>query len=430
MFKNYLKIALRTLRRNKIYSFINILGLAISIAACLLILQYVSFELSYDTFHANADNLYRLTNDRHQNGQLTQHGVITYPSVPKAMKTDYPEVVNYTRMIQANRAYLRRGEIGFDESLVHADSAFLSMFSFPLLLGEAKTALAAPNSILLSESSAEKYFGAGWREQEILGKLLNRDNRIDYAITGVFKNVPANSHIKFDFLVSYKTLQQTWPAAEDSWTNSNFMVYLQLVPGTDPKALEKKFAAFSERYFQGTKVTNSLESFYLQPLKDIHLYSDYEYETWAHGNGIAVWTLLMVAGLILLIAWVNYINLTTARAMERAKEVGVRKVVGARKRQLVEQLAIESLLFNLLGLAAAVMLIELSRPFIAEKLGIYFSSAFSTGQLGLVFIALFLLGTLASALFPGFLLSSFETIAVLKGKLARSARGHLMRRSL
>ncbi|MGH7453461.1 MAG: ABC transporter permease, partial [bacterium] len=329
-----------------------------------------------------------------------------------------------------NRAYLRHGETGFDENIVYADSAFLSMFSFPLLLGEAKTALAAPNAILLSESSAEKYFGAGWREQEILGKLLNRDNRVDFAISGVFKDVPANSHMKLDFLVSYKTLKQSWPAAEDSWTNSNFMVYLQLVPGTDPKALEKKFAAFSERYFQGTKVTNSLESFYLQPLKDIHLYSDYEYETWAHGNGIAVWTLLMVAGFILLIAWVNYINLTTARSMERAKEVGVRKVVGARKRQLIEQLAVESLLFNLLGLAAAVMLIELSRPFIAEKLGIYFSSAFSTGRLGLVFIALFLLGTLTSALFPGFLLSSFETIAVLKGKLTRSARGHLMRRSL
>src|SRR5574341_315276 len=147
MFKNYLKIALRTLRRNKIYSFINILGLAISIAACLLILQYVSFELSYDTFHANADNLYRLTNDRHQNGQLTQHGVITYPSVPKTMKADYPEVVNYARLIQ-NRAYLRYGETGFDENIVYADSAFLDMFSFPLLLCEAKAALAAPNSIL------------------------------------------------------------------------------------------------------------------------------------------------------------------------------------------------------------------------------------------------------------------------------------------
>jgi len=429
MLKNYLKIALRTLRRNKIYSFINILGLAISIAACLLILQYVSFELGYDTFHANADNLYRLTNDRHQNGRLTQHGVITYPSVPKTMKADYPEVVNFTRLIQ-RQVYLRHGETGFDENLVYADSAFLSMFSFPLLVGDIKTALAAPNSILLSESAAKKYFGEKWREQEILGKLINRNNRVDQAITGVFKDVPENSHMKFDFLVSYKTLKQGWPVAEDSWTNSNFMAYLQLVPGTDPKALEKKFAAFSERYFQGTKVTNSLESFYLQPLKDVHLYSDYEYETWAHGNGMAVWTLLMVAGFILLIAWVNYINLTTARSMERAKEVGVRKVVGARKRQIVEQLAIESLLFNLLGLIVAVMLIELSRPFIAEKLGIYFSSAFSTGQLGLVFIALFLLGTLASALFPGFLLSSFETISVLKGKLTRSARGHLMRRGL
>ena len=148
MLKNYLKIALRSLQRNKIYSFINILGLAISIAACLLILQYVGFELSYDSFHAHADDLYRLTNDRHQNGQLTQHGVITYSSVAKAIKADYPEVANYTRLIQFSRVHLRHGDIGFDESILFADSAFLSMFSFPLLLGEANTALAAPNSIL------------------------------------------------------------------------------------------------------------------------------------------------------------------------------------------------------------------------------------------------------------------------------------------
>ncbi|MGH7497190.1 MAG: ABC transporter permease, partial [bacterium] len=430
MFKNYLKIALRTLRRNKIYSSINILGLAISIAACLLILQYVGFELSYDKFHAHADNLYRLTNDRHQNGQLTQHGVITYSSVAKAMKADYPEVANYTRLVQFTRVYLRHEDTGFDESILFADSAFLSMFSFPLLLGEANTALASPNAILLSESAAQKYFGPGWRARDLLGKTFNIDNRRDYAVTGVFKDVPANSHMTFDFLTSYKTLKQFWTQAEDSWTNSNFMVYLQLVPGTDPQALERKFLAFSERYFQGTKVTNSIESFYLQPLSDIHLNSNYEYETWAHGNGTAVWALLMVAGFILIIAWVNYINLTTARAMERAKEVGMRKVVGARKHQLVEQLAVEALLFNLIGLVAAIVLIELSRPVIAEKLGIHFSSVLSTGPLGLAFIALFLLGTLVSASYPGFLLSTFETISVLKGRLTRSARGHLMRRGL
>jgi putative ABC transport system permease protein len=393
-------------------------------------MQYVDFELSYDTLHANAENLYRLTNDRYQNGALTQHGVITYPSVPKAMAADYPEVVNYSRLIQFSRVYLRYDEIGFDESIVYADSAFLSMFSFPLLRGDAKTALAAPNSILLSESSARKYFGTNWDQGNILGEVVNVDNRSDFVVTGVFKNVAANSHMKFDFLASYKTLKQIWSEAEDSWTNSNFMVYLQLAPGTDPKALEQKFIDFSERYFQGTKVTNSLERFFLQPLKEIHLYSDYEYETWVQGNGTVVWALLLIAGFILIIAWVNYINLTTARAAERGKEVGVRKVVGAQRGQLIKQFLIESLLYSAVGIVVAIVFVELLQPSVSDHLGIHLSSSFLTGNFVLAFILLFLVGTIASGLYPGVIISSFNMNSVLRGNLARSARGHLLRKGL
>ncbi|MFQ5627843.1 MAG: ABC transporter permease [bacterium] len=431
MLKNYLKIAIRTLHKNRIYSFINVLGLGISIAACLLILHYVDFELSFDAFHENADNLYRLTNDRYQNGELTQHGVITYPSVPKAMHRDYPEIVNYSRVIQFSRLYLRHGETGFDERIVFADSAFFGMFSFPLLQGDANSALAEPYSILLSESAANKYFGNNWRIKNLLGERFTIDNRFDLALTGVFQDVPVNSHTQFDFLISYKTLGKAYGIEnEDSWTNSNFHVYLQLAPGADADALERKFIDFSERYFQGTKVSNSLERFYLQPLKDIHLYADFEYETWTHGNGTAVWALLAIAGFILIIAWVNYINLTTARSLERAKEVGVRKVIGARKNQLIKQFLLESLFLNAAGLVLAFVLVELLRPLFSMLFSVQFSLSYLLNPFGIAFLLLFSAGTLASALYPGFLIASFETISVLKGKMARSVHGQRMRKGL
>jgi len=431
MFRNYLMIALRNLRSNKVYSFIHISGVAVSIAACFLILKYVSFELSYDRFHENGDDLYRLTNDRYQDGELIQHGVIFYPSVAKTMRADYPEVLNYTRVDQFNRLYVRRGEVGFDESIVFADSAFLSMFTFPLIIGDPKTALAAPFSILLSESIAEKYFGSNWRETGILGEVLTVDNRADVTVTGVFKEVPANSHMTFDILASYVTLGRAYGTRyEDSWTNSNFMAYLQLVPGTDPRALEQKFVDFSERYFKGNQVTGYIEKFYLQPLKDIHLYSDYEYETWVHGNGTAVKALLLIACFILLITWVNYVNLSTARSLDRAKEVGMRKVVGAQRSQIVKQFLLESLLFNTVGFLLAIGIVALIQPVFSELLNIQFTSSLFTHHLGVAFIVLFLAGTVTSGLYPAFVTSSFQSIAVLKGKLKSTGHGRLIRKGL
>jgi len=432
MLKNYLTIALRTLNNHKTYSFINIAGVAISIAACFLILKYVSFELSYDGFHKNANNLYRLTNDRYQNGELIQHGVITYPSVAKTMYSDYPEVLNFTRVTQFIRMYMQRDEIGFDENIVFADSAFFSMFSFPLLIGDAKTALAAPYSILLSESFAQKYFGNNWREDGVLGKVLRVDNRYDLTVTAVFENIPANSHLKFDLLTSWSTLGKEYNENyEDSWTNSNFMGYLQLAPGTDSKVLEQKFVDFSKRHFKGAEVTGYLESFYLQPLQDIHLYSDYEYdETWIHGNGTVVIALLLIAAFILIITWVNYVNLSTARSMDRAKEIGVRKVLGARRAQIVKQFLFESILINALGFLVAVGIIQLLQPIFSNLLTVQFSSALFTNSLGVGFLALFVTGTIVSGLYPAFLTSSFMPISVLKGKFTRSGRGRLIRKGL
>lgn len=429
MFTNYLKIAIRIIKNYKIYSFINIMGVAVSMAACFLILKYVAFEMSYDRFHTQYENLYRVTNDRYQEGTLIQHGVISYPSVAKAMEADYPEVVNYSRLIQFGRSYLQYGETGFDEALVFADSAFLSMFTFPLTIGDVKTALAEPNSILLSEQHAEKYFGNDWRLANPLEKTISLDGRTDLKVTGIFENVPENSHMEFDILISWKTLRERFGIRwDDSWTNSNFTAYLQLVPGTDPTTLEAKFTDFSDRYFKGDEVTGYDERFFLQPLKDIHLKSDYEYETWLHGSDTSVKALIIIAVFVLIIAWLNYVNLSTARAMDRAKEVGVRKVVGAARQQILKQFLVESLLFNVLGLLLAIGGVLLFQPTLSQMLSVHFASTWIPDRIGLVFVILFIVGTVASGIYPAFITSSFRTISVLKGKITRSGKGRQVRK--
>ena len=431
MFANNLKIALRIIKNHKIYSFISISGVAVSLAACFLILKYVSFEQSYDYFHENVDNLYRITNDRYQDGKLIQHGVIFYPSVPKAMKKDYPEVINYSRMTQFSQMNIKHDEISFDENICFADSAFWGMFSFPLLLGDSKTALSKPYSILLSENYAQKYFGNNWQDKNIIGETLSMNNRNQLVLTGVFENIPKNSHMIFDIVVNYQTIGTIYgSAAEDSWTNSNYMAYLQLVPGTNPNILEQKFVDFSERYFKGSEVTGYVEKFYLQPLPDIHLKSDYEYETWAHGNSTAVNALLVIAGFILIIAWVNYINLSTARSMERAKEVGLRKVVGAQRGQIIKQFLLESILFNTAGLLIAIIIVNLLQPLFTNLLSVEFSTDFLTSQFGIIFFIFFLLGTIVSGLYPAFITSAFQTISVIKGKIKYSAHSQFVRKGL
>lgn len=431
MILNYLKIALRNLNKQKVYSFLKIAGVAISVAACFLIIKYVNFEVSYDRFHENADSLYRLTNDRYQNGELIQHGVITYPSVAKTMYADYPEVVNYTRLDTADRVFLSRDDIGFDEALLFVDSGFLSMFSFPLIIGDANTSLTEPYSILLSVSMASKYFGEDWQKKDVLGEVLTIDNQMELIVTGVFEDIPDNTHMSFDILVSYITLGKAInPDIEDSWTNSNFWGYLQLAPGADPKALEKKFVDFSDTYFKGTQVTGYQEKFYLQPVQDIHLHSDYEYEAWVHGNGTVVTVLMIIASFILIIAWVNTINLSTARSLDRAKEIGIRKVVGAQRAQIIKQFLFESILVNTIGLFMALGIVLLLSPTLSDLMNVQFSAPLHASGAGIFFLVVFIFGTILSGLYPAFVTSSFQAITVLRGRFTRSIHGRLIRKGL
>jgi putative ABC transport system permease protein len=443
MLKNYFKTAWRSLRKNKLFSFINIAGLSIGMAACLLILQYVSFELSYDQFNKNAADIYRVYNDRYQNGKLIQHGTITYSAISTAMKRDYPEIVESTRVEPLNSVIVTYNDKKLNElTALAVDNSFLSMFSYPLLSGDSKTALKGPNTIILSETLAKKIFGSRNNDwQSIIGKaiVLERDS-LPYKITGICRDVPENSHLRFDLLMSYVSMysggNNNWKEADYDFKDSDFWHYVQLKHGANYKALEAKFPAFSKKYFQGTKVSGSDEKFYLQPLSKAHLYSDFEYEIGKTSSATVVWGLLIIALFIIVIAWVNYINLSTARSVERAKEVGVRKVAGANRMQLVRQFLAESMFINIIALIIALLLVLAVQGGFNRLIGynLSLSYLFQKGLNGyaitIALVILILAGILVSGFYPAFVLSSFKPILVLKGKFSASKKGIVLRKSL
>jgi putative ABC transport system permease protein len=442
MLKSYLTTAWRNIRKNKVFSFINVIGLSIGMAACLLILQYVNFELSYDQFNKNVGALYRVYNDRYQNGKLIQHGTITYSGIGKALQDDYPEVINHARIEPYGEQIVIYGTKKFGgQDVMAVDNSFLSMFSYPLLVGDAQTALMKPYTAILTEDAVFRYFGIRGNEvNTALGKvfILGSDS-LPYKITGVCANVPENSHLQFDILTSYVTVysgKYPYKEADYDFTQSDFWHYIQLRPGADYKALEAKLPAFSQKHFQGNKVSGSVEKFFLQPLSKAHLYSDFEYEIGKTGSATVVWGLLIIAAFIIVIAWVNYINLSTARSAERAKEVGVRKVIGAAKSQLVRQFLTESFLINVIAVIFAVLLMVGLQPLfnllVGHKLSFSYLLTKSIGGYSVTIglSVLLLAGIFISGFYPAFVLSSFRPILVLKGKFSASKRGIILRKGL
>jgi len=443
MIKNYFKTAWRNLWKNKTFSFINIAGLAIGMAACLLILQYVSFELSYDQFNKNAADIYRVYNDRYQNGKLVQHGTITYSAIGKAMQDDYPEVVNHVRVVPIGTPIVTYNDkkLGQQRALA-VENSFFTMFSYPMVIGDTKTALKEPNTVVLTEKLARAIFNiADNNFQPLINKaiVIERDS-LPYKITAICKDIPENSHLKFDFLISYVSLysggNNNWKEADYDFTDSDFWHYIQLKHGANYTALQAKLPAFSQKHFQGNKISGSDEKFYLQPLSKAHLYSDFEYEIGDTKSATVVWGLLIIAVLIIVIAWVNYINLATAKSMERAKEVGIRKVAGATRQQLVRQFLSESLFINVIALVLALLIVlALQSAFnrlIHHQLSLsfLFQKGLSGYSITASLIALIIVGILVSGFYPSFVLSSFRPILVLKGKFTTSNKGINLRKAL
>ena len=439
MLKSYLKVAFRNLWKYKGFSAINIGGLTIGIAACLMILQYVSFKLSYDQFNRNVKTVYRVVNDRYQQGKLIQHGTITYSGVGKAMNDDYEEVIQNTKVVPSGEIIIAYKDKRLaEDSVFYVENSFFSVFSYPLIAGDKGSVFKDPHAVILSEGLARKVFDyRGSDFSQFIGQIVTlQTDSMPYKIEGICKNVPGNSHLQFNLLISYKTLIAGWPQADYDFTDSDFWHYVQLKPGTDYKTFNAKLGAFSQKHFQGNKISGSDEKFYLQPLSNAHLYSDFEYEIGSTGSATVVWGLLVIALFIIAIAWVNYINLATARSVERAREVGIRKVVGGLRRQLITQFITESVIVNSIALVLALGLVFLLQnafnTLLHTNLSLSYLFIRGLGGHGILLglIVIVVCGIFLSGLYPAFVLSSFKPISVLKGKLSSSGKGVVFRKAL
>lgn len=428
MLSSQLKTAVRTLWKHKTYSFLNIAGLAVGISACFLIFLYVSFETSYDSFHTKADRIYRVISDVKTPSETINAGVTTSP-VAINMKRDFPEVEDAVRFGR-DQFLVRKGDMKIQEQRsVLADSTLFNVFDFTLVEGDKKTALTEPMSIVMSETTAKKYFG----NADPMGQqVLLTGAAINAKITGVMKDIPANSQIEADFFVSMSSYRQIYgmPTSDSEWTNHNMYTYLLLRPHADPKTLEAKFPAFQELHHgKEAKELQMQDYLHLEPLRDVYLHS--KRDGFVTGNINNVYIFSVIGLFILLIACVNFINLTTARSAERAKEVGIRKVAGALRGQLARQFIVESILICMIAFAIAILLSAILLPLFNRLAG----KTISTGifdrpeYLIMLFLLSLLIGAVAG-IYPSLVLSSFRPVSVLKGRFSTGTKGLMLRKSL
>ncbi|WP_315822612.1 ABC transporter permease [Paraflavitalea speifideaquila] len=375
MIRNMLLTAFRSLQKNKFFSLLNITGLGIGMAVFLLIALYVKFERSYEDFIPDKDDIYRVKLDTWLNNELIMSSAENYPGVGPVLRHELPGVTDYARLY--NVGYKNNVVITYKEAkpepialkqqhFLYADSSFLSMMGYPMVKGDARTALARPLTAVISETYAALYFK---REDPIGKTLVLQDDDLNMEpaqVTGVFKDLPENTHLQFDVLFSYKTLfgrgNESPGRYDNGWSRNDMYTFIRLQPGTDRQAIEARLPAIVEKYKPGSKNNGQQYVLGLQPLKDIHLRSALAEEATANGNERIVVFMSVIGLFILVIAWINYINLATARSVERAKEVGVRKVMGAFKAQLIKQFLVEAALVNLIAIAVAVLQILMALP--------------------------------------------------------------------
>ena len=428
MLKNYFKIAFRNLWRHKAFSFINITGLAVGMAACFLIYLYVDLETSYDNFHAKADRIYRIVTDTKTPSETIHQGLTTNP-IAINVKKDFPEVEEAVRLIRFSLLVHKDNLMFQEKNTLIADSTLFDVFDFPLISGNKKTALTEPMSIVLSQSAARKYFGG----TNAVGQQLRlTGSSINATVTGIMKDIPNNSQIKADLIVSMSSFKQmNGEAQSDSeWTNHNYYTYILLKPHSDAKALAAKFPAFMEfHHGQEAKKLQMQDFLSLEPLRDVYLKSKRDgLET---GSITNVYIFSTVAIFILLIACINFINLTTARSAERAKEVGIRKVVGAARFQLAKQFIGESVTICAIAFLLALVLCSLLLPLFNQLAGKEISTGILNSPLQ-IFILLALsvgIGVIAG-FYPSLVLSSFKPVSVLKGRFSTGTKGLMLRKSL
>ncbi|UCE43248.1 MAG: ABC transporter permease [Candidatus Aminicenantes bacterium] len=421
MIKNYLKVALRNIKRHKGFSIINIAGLAIGLACCLLITIWVLDELSYDKFHENAANLYRVEENQHYSGRIFYVYVTPYPLGP-ALKTEIADIIDATRVVWTGGVLFKYEDNTFFEDNGRAvDPSFLKMFTYPLVKGDKNTALDSPFSAVLSEDLAEKYFG----DDDPIGKVITLNNKYDFTVTGVMENIPHNTYLQFDFLVPYEILKRTGQTQEEDFGSNSIFTFVQLADGIAAEQVNQQISGFIK-----TKLPESRTELRLMPFVKLHLHEFFGYEKGA-GAIQYVYIFSVIAFIVLLIACINFMNLSTARSANRAKEVGLRKVVGAVKGHLVRQFYGESVVYAFIALIFAVGIVTILLPAFSRLS----SKELSWGVAGIETILLGLLGItlftgLVAGSYPAMFLSAFQPARVLKGSLFSGSGGSLFRRTL
>ncbi len=418
MFRNYFKIAVRNLLKHKGYSFINISGLAIGMACCILIMLWVHDELSYDKFHEKADKIYRLTHAEVIGGNFDHFALSPFAAAP-AFTLELPEVISYTRIIRRN-GLITVGDKKFDEAgIVYVDSTFFEIFTFEFVIGDPAEALDNPNSIVLTKSSASKLFGS----ENPLGKTVNYSGEGDLTVTGVIYDVPKNSHFKFNYAISSSTITGNMRGLFTAWLGINGWSYILLADGADPAEVESKFPAIIDKYTGDRAKQFGIElDIPLQKLTDIHLRSHLIAEFEGNGDIDYVYIFSLIAAFILLIACINFMNLSTARSAKRGREVGLRKVFGAYRNRLVSQFLSESLILSLISISIAVMIAIIFLPAFNELTGKEITVADMNSiffWLGLPVLILFT-GIVAGS-YPAFFLSAFQPVNVLKSTIVKGS---------
>lgn len=449
MITNLLLTSFRNLGKNKFFSILNILGLAIGMCVFLLIAQYVKFEESYEDFIPEANSIYRVKLEKFVNNELIISSAENYPGVGPAIKRELPEVLDYARLY--NLGYKNNTIITYEEAspeaiafkhrhFLYADSSFLPMMNYEMIAGDLNTALAEPNTAVISEKYANMYFGS----ENPLGKMLRMQDD-DYnnelvKVTGVFQDLPENTHLKFDVLFSYKTLFTrganrggNWAIDryDQTWQRKDMYTFIRLQPGAKPEEVQRKFSTIVDKYSPGLAERNEKDVLSLQPLKSIHLHSRLAEEPEQNGDSRIVNFLGIIGLFVLAIAWINYINLSTAKAMDRAKEVGVRKVMGAFRIQIIRQFLVESAVINLFSIIISIGLAAVVLPYFNALSGLHLTLIyFIQPWFVWLCISLWIFGTLVSGFYPALVMSAFKPVVVLKGRLKNSLTGILLRKSL
>jgi putative ABC transport system permease protein len=432
MINQYLKVAFRKLLKHKVNLAINVAGLSIGLAVSAIILLHVRYEYSYDKFFANAENTYRVRYDRYQNGSLVFQKATSVFAIGPLIKNVIPEVKNYARA-GIEQVLLFRDEAKFnDQPVFWADSTFLNVIPVKMLRGNINTALVRPYTMVLSSSSAKKFFG----NEDPIDKIVYLNEHLPFTVTGIFEDLPENSHFIFKTIVSLSTGNVLWPGWGSNnigWGGEDWLyTYITLEKGADPKLVEQKIAKIVEKLLPDDfKRDNVLPKFYLQRITDIHLNSNFENEITSNASKRNIYFMLLIGLIILVIAWVNFVNISIAEASEKAREIGVRKIIGAHRGTLISQILTEAFLINLIGFIIAIQIISFVLPLYSSIIdkpltNFLYTHLFYYGIFFLVVIA----GTLLSGFYPAFVISAFNPLKVLKGSIFEGKEKNSFKKAL